>query len=243
MLRAADFVLIQAQAVIFTPGLNLSTTRVLASILDAYADNFNGDPITLPAPPANFLSSADSPRLLLQSQNGLLKLQVAPSRTDVLQAGDNLDATRPLPVFLDWCCGLFDDYLAVTQGRVGRLACVVQRRAITPNAPREIATHFCQPHFLTGPLNRPSDFEIHAAKQFAFIEGLPINSWFRCKSGSLTLPGEQPQVAVIVEQDFNTLPEQAEKQNFTAEQRRQFFSRVPAELQLVMNRYFPQTEA
>jgi hypothetical protein len=90
---------------------------------------------------------------------------------------------------------------------------------------------------LKGPLNRPSDFEVHAAKRFDLLEGLPINSWFRCKTA---LMGEQRQAIVLVEQDFNTLAEELDERDFNAEKRRQFFGRVPDEFRQVLDLYFPQ---
>src|ERR1700730_323054 len=106
MLQANDFVMIQAQATIYTPGLNLDTNRVVAKFLGDYADVFNGDPIMMPVP-EGFPLAAEVCRFILQSRDGKLRLQVAPSRLDIFQGGDNLDETRPLPDFLDWCLNLF----------------------------------------------------------------------------------------------------------------------------------------
>jgi len=234
MLKATEFVSVQAQASIFTPGLNLHTSRVLKRLLDRYAEVFDGDPITVPVPEG----FPDAPRLVLQNRDGNLRLQVAPSRLDVMQSADDLDATRPLPDFLRWCVDLFDAYLDVTRGRVGRLASVVHRRANPAEPAREIAAHFCRTDLLEEghPFDRPSDFEIHAAKRFCFFDELEINSWLRCKTAML-LGSKQP--IIVVEQDFNTLTEKLETAEFNSDQRREFFNRVPAGFQEVMNLYFP----
>jgi hypothetical protein len=237
MLQASDFVMILAQATIFTPGLNLHTTRVLSRLLGRYADVFDGDPITVPVP-EGFPLAAEACRFLLQSRDQKLRLQAASSRLDLVLLGDNLDATRPLPHFLDWCLHLFIDYLDVTQGRVARLASVVHRKASPSEPAKEIASHFCKRSLLDGPLNRPSDFEIHAAKQFDLLERLRVNSWFRCKTGILL--GTQRQTVVLVEQDFNTLPEDLERREFSAEERQQFFGRVPEGFRQVLDLYFSQ---
>ncbi|HLN26555.1 MAG TPA: hypothetical protein VK395_02285 [Gemmataceae bacterium] len=239
MLQASDFEDIQAQAVIYTPGLNLHTTRVLAQLLAEHADTFNGDPMTFPLP-EGFPFSAESVRFVLQSSDGKLRLQAAPSRLDLFQASLNAEEIRPLPEFMEWCLALFDKYLDITQGRVGRLAATVNRRASAAEPAKEIASHFCKPEFLDGPLNRPSDFEIHAAKQFDFLDGLKINSWFRCKTAILiSRPAQQQQKAVVVDQDFNTLPEELETREFSREAIRQFFREVPNGLKEVLDLYFP----
>ncbi len=236
MLQANDFVLMQAQASIFTPGMNFQTNRVLAQLLAQYADQFNGEPVTIPVP-EGFPLAAETPRFILQSRDGSLRLQAAPSRLDVVRAGDTLNTTDPLPAFLDWCLGLFDTYLAVTTGRVGRVAAVVQRKASPERPARAVAEHFCQQYLLDGPLNRPSDFEVHAAKQFDLYEGLRINSWFRCKTAVL-LPTRQ--TIVQIEQDFNSLPEETETREFGQQERRRFFGSLPDGFQQVMALYFPQ---
>jgi hypothetical protein len=93
---------------------------------------------------------------------------------------------------------------------------------------------------LDGPLNRPTDFEVHAAKQFTFYDGLRLNSWFRCKTAAVVGPPRQS--IALVEQDFNSPIEEAEKRDFDAGQRREFFGRVPAGLREVLDLYFPETE-
>lgn len=240
MLQVSDFEVIQAQAVIYTPGLNLHTTRVLAQLLGEYADTFNGDPITLPVP-EGFPLAAEAPRFILQSQDTKLRLQATPSRLDLIQASLDPQSIRPLPDFLDWCLRLFDKYLDITQGRVGRLASVVIRRASPAETARELASHFCKQALLDGPLNRPSDFEIHAAKQFDLLDGLRINSWFRCKTAILIGRQTEQEKVVLVEQDFNTLPGELETREFSREEIRRFFGGVHERFREVLDLYFPST--
>jgi hypothetical protein len=114
----------------------------------------------------------------------------------------------------------------------------VTRSASPPDPAREIASHFCKQTLLDGPLNRPSDFEIHAAKQFDFYEGLRINSWFRCKTAVQIGPPQR--TIVLIEQDFNSLPEELERREFGPQERQQFFGHVPEGLRQVLELYFPQ---
>src|SRR5947208_3012747 len=157
MLQTSDFEIIQAQAVIYTPGLNLHTTRVLAQILVEYADTFNGDPTMVPVP-EGFPLVLEAPRFILQSRDGKMRLQAAPARLDIFQASLDPQGVRPLREFLDWSLDLFDRYLDITQGRVGRMASVIIRRASSAEPAREVSSHFCKQFLLDGPLNRPSDF-------------------------------------------------------------------------------------
>ena len=237
MLQPSDFEVIQAQASVFTPGLNLHTTRVLAELLAVYADTFNGDPVTIPGVEGFPL---EAPRLMLQSRDGKQRLQAGPSRLDLFQASFDAQGILPLPQFLEWCLRLFDSYLAITQGRVGRTACVVTRRACADEPAREVATQFCKQALLDGPFVRPSDFEVHAGKQFDLADGIRVNGWFRCKSALLIGPQGQRQRAVTVEQDINTTVEEAESRDFGQDDRRQFFGLVPGAFSRDMESHFPQ---
>jgi hypothetical protein len=239
MLRASEFQTIQAQAVIYTPGLSFQTARVLAQLLGEYADAFNGEPITIPSP-EGFPTAVEMPRFILQSRESGLRLQASPSRLDLFEWTHGPQRIRPLPEFLDWCLRLFDRYVEFTRARVGRLASVVARQVNRDEAAREIASHFCKRALLDGPLNRPSDFEVHAAKQFDLMQGFRINSWFRCKTAIFIDPQAQQQKAVLVEQDFNTLPEELETRVISRDEMREFFERVPDGFSEVLDLYFPE---
>lgn len=105
-----------------------------------------------------------------------------------------------------------------------------------------VAKHFCQPRWIDGPLNRPSDFELHAHKPFRLDDLIEINSWFRCKTaiGIAVDPGESARPNVLfVEQDFNSLVEGMEDRNIPAAQIREFFSLSPAEMLHILQLYFP----
>jgi hypothetical protein len=237
MIQAAEFRLVQAQAAVFTPGLELRTARVLAKLLTAFGQLFDGEPqlLDLPVP-----SPAELPRITLKSSNERWLLVVSPARVDVVhRTPEPEEGPVGLNEFLDQALEIFGQYQEATAARIGRLACVITRFAISPNAAQEVARHFCREEWLRGPLNRPSDFELHAAKQFDLRPGLRINSWFRCRAGKITVRDQPPQPAASVEQDFNTLQEEYESRDFTAAQREEFFRAAPAELDHILEMYFP----
>src|SRR5437764_507194 len=98
MLQANDFVLVQAQAVIYTPGLAFNPTRILAELLAEYADVFDGDPVAIPLPEDAPLNIA---RIILKSRIHKLQLHIAPAQLDIFQASASFDAMPPLQGFLE----------------------------------------------------------------------------------------------------------------------------------------------
>jgi hypothetical protein len=237
MLQTPDFRLIVVTAVIYTPGLPFRSSRALTHLLGKYGELYNGQPTTLPLPQE---MSEDLPRIVLQSEDGHHRLQVGPARLDLFRE-DEAIPTDELPKFLEFAINLFTDYLKEMKGEASRLACVVRRFMPDDTAGKDVATHFCRDEWLADPLKRPSDFELHAAKQYEFAGWLKINSWFRCKSATLIPPNKERIPGILVEQDFNTLQAQVDKERiFTPEEIHRFFSEAPAEFQIVLDRYFPK---
>src|SRR5439155_246748 len=113
-----------------------------------------------------------------------LKLQAAPVRLDIIREEENI-TDGDVDEFLRWATELGLGYIRSTEGKASRIACIATRVAPDANPAKTLAEHFCQPRWLKGPLNRPGDFEVHAHKRFRLDELFDINSWFRCKTGSL----------------------------------------------------------
>ena len=86
--------------------------------------------------------------------------------------------------------------------------------------------------------NRSEAFEIHNHKVYTPEQGIsyPINSWVRCKSGSMT-PENRP--VIVVEQDLNTLAEDL-RTRFTADEMRAFFETASREANGILGKYFPE---
>jgi hypothetical protein len=232
---ANDFKTIMVQATVYTPGLQFRSGKVLAHFLTQYPDKITGEPLSIPMPSR---APPEMPHLVLPSEDMSFRLQVGPGRFDAIREADDL-SPEAIVEFLRFATEAATGYLRETQAKVGRLACVLHRAVPHDNPARAIAEHFCQPRWLADPLNRPSDFELHAAKQFP-LGGVVVNSWFRCKSPVLKL-GEVgvPFKAIFVEQDFNTLVEELETRTFTHDQISRFFELAPAEFRRVLERYFP----
>lgn len=101
-----------------------------------------------------------------------------------------------------------------------------------------LAKHFCKERWLTGPLNRPGDFELHAHKRFLLAGKFDVNSWVRSGTGIVS-SGEERQPIVLVEQDLNTLSEDMETRDFTKEDIEGFFSSAATELDVILRLYYP----
>jgi len=166
-------------------------------------------------------------------------LQAGPARLDIIRQQEVV-APEEMREFLAYALDLFDGYLRETEADAKRVACLVNRFGAYQNAAMAVAEHFCKPELLCDPLKRPSDFQLHAAKQFDFGKWLRVNSWFRCKSANLTIGKNAPVAGVLIEQDFNTPePPPAELEPGVI---RRFFEEAPAELQEVVDKYFPAKE-
>lgn len=239
MVSAEDFELLQVQAAGFTPRLALNANKLLSYLLSRWGDTFQGAPTVLPIPDD---APPEIPRIMLVSADQSYRLNVSPVRTDVFVARQAPDKDIELLEFLRWSSGLLSDLAEFATTQVGRLACVLTRIARTEDPGRSLAQHFCKDEWLLadGPLNRPEDFELHAHKRFRLTGEFVINSWVRCKTATVT--DKQRGLdsrAVLVEQDFNTLPELLLETSYTRQQVSEFFEASPEEFRIVLARYFP----
>jgi hypothetical protein len=236
MLNASDFRLFHIQAVIYTPPLDFRASKALAFLLGNYSQQFNATPLSLPVP---WEAPPEIPRLALRGEDGRLQLQAGPARLDIIREQEAI----PLEMvgeFMEFAAILFDAYLREMAGQANRLACLFYCFAENPNGAAEAAQHFCKPELLRDPLNRPSDFQLHAAKQFEFGGWVKVNSWFRCKSANLKFGDAPAKSGVMVEQDFN-MPEAepSAARVFGPDEIRKFCMSAPEEFQTVLSRYFP----
>lgn len=243
-LQASNFEVVQAQAVIFTPGLHFDAQAVLASFVPRWVHTFNGAIVQLPAPPE---APPDLPRVIAKSMDSLRQANFSPARLDLFWLKQGPQTPFDPAGFTDLCCRLFNDYRRFSEATVGRLACVLTRVAAQENPAVALAQHFCQDRWLQGPLNRPAEFEIHAQKQFALAGRFTVNSWFRCRTASLqrTLGAQAlSEPVVAVEQDFNTPAEDLlHGGSFEMSEIEAFFPAALTEQNKVLEMYFPEVQA
>lgn len=233
VITARDFRLLEYQTVVFTPGLQFIQNKLLSALLGKWGELFDGDPIKLPQsqdfPP-------EVPRLILRSQDSHHELRASGGRLDFFwrpEPEEVADVAAHLTSSIRLCI----DYLDLTRGVASRLAAVVKRVALREEPGKTLAAYFCQDRWLHGPLDTVQEFQLHAHEVSQLQGGLNVNSWFRAKSSLLAKDGKP---VILVEQDLNTVAEEAESREFTAEELEGFFFAANPQLDRILEAYFPE---
>jgi hypothetical protein len=174
------------------------------------------------------------PRLLIQSKDGVKKLQAGPGRIDLILESQRSNEEIDVVGSLAWSKEVLCAYVEHSKARVFRLACVLTRRADADDPSRLAAEHFCQPFFVapSGAMAGTDDFEIRFRKRFELKAGVIVNNWARCLAGpSLhpTLKEPRSKRALSLEQDINTIVEYSESRTFERVEVEEFFALVPAQ--------------
>ena len=237
-----NFRIIQAQAVLFTSAVNYRGSRFLSHFMSKWDELFNGEPTSL-EPPVDLPPSlaATFPRAILKSEDSLLRLQVSTQRLDFFCDVPDESLVDLQEHFLR-ATDLFTDYMEYMPAEVNRLASLVTRAAPDEDAARTISHHFCRDEWLAGPINRPEQFEVHTLKKYRLEDTFELNSWFRCKSGTIIRrqPEKAERKAILVEQDINT---QEGERLISKDEVRQYFSLAQEELDGIFRLYFVSNTA
>jgi hypothetical protein len=235
-LTAEDFSLASCQATIFTPEDEIASARLVKDLLPQWVDRFDADPVVLPAVDG---LPREVPRLVLQSKTSDWRCEIAAARVNVFwrRLGD-ATGDPTLPEVFAQAVGLLEQYLQLTVPRVGRLAGVLNWVAKHDSPALFLARHFCKDRWEAAPLNRPEDFELHALKHYSLMKRYNVNSWVRNKSAQLSSSGSQYSV-VLVEQDLNTLAEEASSRSFTIEEIKGYFDTLSTEFLSILRSYYP----
>ena len=234
MVAASDFTVELVQATAYAASDPLSPPRVLRHALAAWSNLYDGTPISLPLPPG---APVEIPSVILASQDGTQRIEIAPSRV-------NIFVTRPIDeetlqvvnIYPDLSERLIDIF--ENEGiAIGRLAAVVHQAASVDAPAQALARQYFRDQWLVAPLNRPESLELHAHKIFDLRPDLPVNSWMRLRTGE-RIPTSEPVIAA--EQDINTPEEQRAASNFDRDSTAEFFRLVTAELSTILRLYFPE---
>lgn len=242
MIRYSAFSFRSYQAAAFYTNLQLVVSKSLPRLLNDLGDVLDGDPITYPVPPD---APPEVPRILLSNKDRSIRLEISLNRTDVRWRREATGHEFPLNEFSQFAQRAFRCFGEVTHAKPGRIALVANRFQPYDDPAKALANHFCRSHLLSsepsskGPLNRPENFELHAHKRFD-LGPFHVNSWVRCKTGSLRQDGERRSV-IIVEQDLNTLSERAAETEFSEDEIRDFYQLAISELDVILRLYFPET--
>ena len=237
MVRTADFRLSSIQFTIFTPGLLFIPSKILGFVLTKWSQLFDAAPVSMPLPSE---VPSEIPRIILQSSDGHYKLELAPSRANMFWLRQADTDEIKAEDFLGLATNLLCEYTAIVNGKVGRIAMVLNRYVKHENPGVFLAQHFCKDKWQTAPFSRPESFEIHAHKRYVLNNQFNINSWVRCKTGLIKLPDQQK--IILVEQDINTFPEETETREFSNGQIKEFCKIGLNELNSILSLYFPEGE-
>ena len=235
MIKPNDFNSLSVQVSIFTPELVFSPGKVLANLVSTFSDTFDGNPMTLPIPAD---APKEIPRITLLSSDGRYKLDISFARANFYRYLKETDTDLDEKSFFALCSKVFKEYLDFVSTRVGRIALVTIRFAKNETPGLTLAKHFCQEKWIVEPFDRPENFEIHAHKRYEFDE-FSVNSWVRCKTGSLK---KEKEPIILIEQDLNTLAEEIENNDFNAKILEKFLNSADKEQNEILLKYFPDED-
>ncbi len=235
-LVAADFHLTQYQASLVTPEADLSVRAILRDLYPRWAERFDAEPAVLPRTSG---TSPDTPLILLASQNGEWSCDIAPTRINVQWRRVTLVGEQPdEAALLEHLARMVIQYAGATGARIGRLGAIAARIAPHASPALFLTRHFFREHEDGGALDRPENVELNVHKRLA-IGSFLVNSWDRFRTGAFSTGAAATSPAVFVEQDINTLAEQAASQSYTAAEIADFYKRAASQMSPQLEQLFP----
>lgn len=237
-ITAKSFETAFCQATVFTPDEDLSSARLLKDLLPSLTDQFDADPTILPVqdPPL----PREIPKVILQSKSGVWRCEFSSARANIFWKKP-VESTDEIALdnFFKQASKLFCDYVDQMGPRIGRVAGIIRRYADHPEPGLFLSRHFCKDQWYEAPLNRPENFELHAHKRFKLGNQFEVNSWVRSKTGKATSADETKSI-ILLEQDINTLSEEAPNRNFSKEDIANFYNLIPSEFDTILELYYPE---
>ena len=226
------------QMSIFTPEMLFNKNGILAMMIEKFSEVFNGDVVSIPIPDD---APDEIPRIILNSKDATVKCEIAKSRFNIYcSPGDDLYIDSQIEGFLDFCYKIIEAYVKFTKAVIGRLAIVINKYIDQANPQSTLADHFCRDRWLGEAFANLSAFEIHALKKYNLDE-FAVNSWVRCKSGTLEIKKKDIRLDIIhIIQDINTLAEELKIKRYTMEDVKKFISIVSSEHISILEKYFPE---
>ena len=224
-------------AAIFTPEFAFGDNLFLINLFNELSEGkFNGEFISVPIPQD---APAELPRIILNSKDGLWKLEVSLMRTNLIFLKPSLDLVTDNDAieFNTFAKKVFYNYKKKTKIRIQRLAYVTERvTKISGKSPAQyIADKFCKDNYLKAPFNGTQSFELHSLKKYKF-ERFDLNSWVRLKSTNLLDKNRTPVLLVV--NDINTLAlQEAPDNTFSLKDIQRFYNKIPDNLDSILKLY------
>lgn len=224
------------QATLFTKPHQFSTTKLLKELFPSWETRFDKEPTILPSADG---MPYDFPRITLQNSTGDWKCDFSNSRTNMYWQKTDVGNNISLPEFYKEASRYLGDYAEIADCQVGRIAAVINRFAQHDCPGKFLANHFCKEELLVKPFNRSESFELHAHKKYE-ISGFNVNSWVRNKSIRISFPGMEESPAILVEQDLNTLSEEASELVFDRDKIGAYFETCVPEFDQIIDLYYSE---
>lgn len=237
---SADFRTVSCQATVFTPDEEVSAAKLLRSFLPhtaAWLDLFDAEPTLLPM---GGVAPRDVPRLILESQDGRWRCEVASSRINIVQRAIGVEPNLDRGGFYARAAELLAEYVEFLSARVGRLA-ALQSHVLPMSRPGSfLATRFCKPDWVSTGFSDVSSFELHSHSRTELDTQFAVNVWTRHKTAALSEAAPpEARAVVLVEQDINTLTEESDVRAFNRRQIDRFFSVSQSEFEARLRMYYP----
>lgn len=238
IIKARSFRTSILQASVFTPDLEFSAKKILAQFYPACMEVFNADPEVTPNLPA---FPDDLPRIILRNEEDTKKIEIASARMNFymrrVAPTDNNDDVKK---FFNDSVAYFSLYQEVLQTRIGRMAAIKSSIRKDDDPGLHLSRHFCKSKWDEAPLDRPKNFELHAHKEYLFLERFEVNSWARSKTGTVTAANKKTMI-IIFEQDINTLGDKSDVADFREDDLKLFYANVLDEFDRIQLLYYPNT--
>lgn len=235
-LSANSFRLSSCQATLFTPDEEVSAAKLVTGLLPKWLDHFDADPSVLPL---QEVVPRELPKLILLSKSGLWKCEIASARINLFWFRSKASDTEPRTQdFFTSSLRFLNEYVAFQRARVGRMAAVLKRYAEHPSPGSYLVAHFCQGRWLSGPMKVSESFELHVRTNYNLADKFRVNSWIRNKTGQVFPPDEKRPI-ILVEQDLNTLAEEAATMDFTTEDVEMFYTAAAVDSDRILRSYYP----
>ena len=234
MVSATDFHTQRVMASGFVTSDEFHPSQALRVVVQTWPDVYDGETISLPLPPD---VPAEVPSVLLSSRDGAHRMEVSRARVNVIWHRRSETVANLESIFDEFANRLATVFEQSGAG-LGRLAGVVLREASIPEPGVALSRQFCRDEYLSGPLNRPEGFELHAHKTFVLVPDVTVNSWIRIRTAKGGSPPSQ-YGHVTVEHDINTLAEELETRRFGRDNIVEVLSAVSREVDVILAMYFP----
>jgi hypothetical protein len=224
-LALVAFELAACQASVYTADGELAVARLLRELVPAYSERFAGEPQVVSHP------ASPHPRILLRSATGMWRCEIAADRTDFYWLRPEARAPAPaVDDFFQAATGLLVRYADVSRNRVSRFAAIVKRLAPSSTPALAAISHIVRPDLAASALDSSERFQLHTHKR-QVLDRFVVNASVRWAA--------EPDGTIGLEQDLNTLAEQAVSRRFTLEDIAAFFRHASREHERVVQLYFP----